>query len=74
MTTQSVMYIQVNTSDRERTAQFYADIFGWAVHHEPSYTWFEAKPSSDPGDEQIALAPFVVLVESGASMVYSRSA
>jgi predicted enzyme related to lactoylglutathione lyase len=74
MTTQQpVMYIQVNTSDRESTAQFYADVFGWHIHHEPTYTWFEASAAA-PAADQPNLAPFIVLIEPGASMVYSRSA
>ena len=72
MTTQPVMYIQVSTSDRESTARFYADVFGWDIHHEPGYTWFEA--NAVPAADQPDLAPFIVLVEPGASMVYSRSA
>lgn len=74
MTTQPVMYIQVNTDDRESTARFYADVFGWDIHHEATYTWFEANPAHAPAEEKAALAPFVVLVDPGASMVYSRSA
>jgi predicted enzyme related to lactoylglutathione lyase len=66
------MYLQVNTADRESTAQFYSDVFGWNIHHEPTYTWFEAGATLAEG--QPDFAPFIVLVEPGASMVYSRSA
>ncbi len=74
MTTPAVMYIQVSTANRESTARFYADVFGWLIHHEATHTWFETNPAYTPAEGQPALAPFVVLVEPGAAMVYSRSA
>ncbi len=73
MTTQPVMYIQVSTSDRQSTARFYADVFHWQIHHEPTYTWFEANPAA-PVEEKPELAPFIVLVEPDTSIAYSRSA
>jgi hypothetical protein len=73
MTTQPVMYIQVSTSDRESTARFYADVFKWEIHHEPTYTWFEADPAA-PVERKPELAPFIMLVEPDTSIVYNRSA
>lgn len=73
MTPQSVMYIQVSTSDRQSTARFYADVFHWEIHHDPTYTWFEADPAASVEDKP-ELAPFIVLVEPDTSVVYSRSA
>ncbi len=73
MTPASMTVIQVSRHDRQATARFYADIFGWQIHHEPTYTWFEA-PASAPLDGQVPLAPFIVLVEPGASQAYSRTA
>ena len=73
MTPQSVMYIQVSTRDRESTAHFYADVFNWEIHHEPTYTWFEAAPTaSDAGNPD--LDPFIVLVEPDTRIVFSQSA
>jgi predicted enzyme related to lactoylglutathione lyase len=76
MTNQPVMYIQVNTSDRQSTARFYADVFHWEIHHEPTYTWFEADPTTATDDEGKAeLAPFIVLIEpETTNIVYPRSA
>ena len=73
MTPQSVMYIQVSTCDRQATARFYADVFHWEIHHEATYTWFEANPAAPSGDKP-ELAPFIVLVEPETSIVHPRSA
>lgn len=62
MTSKSLTVIQVSHHDRAATARFYADIFGWEIHHEPTHTWFAA-PASAPLAGQVPLTPFIVLVE-----------
>jgi uncharacterized protein len=43
MTSRPIMHIDIPTSDRAATAQFYASLFGWDVRHDSHpYTWFTA--------------------------------
>lgn len=39
-----VMHIDIVTPNREKTAAFYAALFGWDIQHgDTPYTWFEAE-------------------------------
>jgi predicted enzyme related to lactoylglutathione lyase len=44
MTQRPVMHIDIVTPNREGTARFYAELFGWEIRHDDvPYTWFKAE-------------------------------
>ncbi len=45
MSKHPIVHIEFSASDREATAQFYSDVFGWQIQHMPemNYTTFESE-------------------------------
>jgi uncharacterized protein len=49
MTAHPIVHIEIPAHDRERSAGFYADLFGWTMEHFPEYDYSMFRAAPGPG-------------------------
>jgi predicted enzyme related to lactoylglutathione lyase len=71
-----IVHIELPANDTKAASEFYSNLFGWKIDHDPNFDYYQFRPESGPGGGFVNPSPATemnIAYEPGKVLVYVAS-